>query len=199
MLSLSIRNLRSMQLLKECSLHHKFGESLILAWLSFSSVSHIPYCVNFRLNNEPNMSSVLPCFLRQFGRYTQNVFVQKYLVLCVREVCKRFLTEVKELRTVFNVFIFCVLKKRSLQILTINLQFYFYQINFIQWFYENGRSKDKIYAIKTNNFESDIFRVRDFYFWERPPWSGDFQQNVNKVGFIFKSAYIATFAENLTL
>ena len=72
--------------------------------------------------------------------------------------------EVKELRTVINVFIFCVLKKECLQILTISLQVNFYQISFIQWCYENGRSKDKIYAIKTNSFESDIIRVRDFYF-----------------------------------
>ena len=62
------------------------------------------------------------------------------------------------IRIVFNVFILCVLKKRCLQIFTISLPINVYQINFIQWFYENGRSKDKSYA-KTNNFESDIFRV----------------------------------------
>ena len=50
MLSPSIRNFRSMQLLKEWPWHSKFGKSLILAWLSFSSDSHIPYYVNFRLN-----------------------------------------------------------------------------------------------------------------------------------------------------
>ena len=32
--------------------------------------------------------------------------------------------------------------------LTISLQLNSYQIHFIQWFYENGRSKDNIYAIK---------------------------------------------------
>ena len=53
---------------------------------------------------------------------------------------------------------------QCLQILTISLQVNFYQINFSQWFYENEKSKDKIYAIKTNNFESDIIRVRDLYF-----------------------------------
>ena len=78
--------------------------------------------------------------------------------MCPRGVLK-ILPKVKEVRTVFNVFIFCVLKKRCLQILTISLQINFYQINFIQWFNENGRSKDKIYSIKTNNFESDIIRV----------------------------------------
>ena len=79
-------------------------------------------------------------------------------------MCKRFLTEVKELRDSFKrLYILCP-KKRCLQILTIILQVNFYQINFIQWFYENERSKDKIYAIKTNNFESDIIRVPDFYF-----------------------------------
>ena len=95
--------------------------------------------------------------------------------------------EVKELRTVFNILIFCVLKKRCLQILTISLQVNFYQINLIQWFDEDGRSKDKIDAINTDNFESDFFKVRDFYFYERPSWSDDFQQNANKVDFILKS------------
>ena len=56
-----------------------------------------------------------------------------------------------------------------------------------------------MYAIKTNNLESDIIKARDFYFQEKPPWSGDFKQNTNKVGFIFKSVYIETLAENLTL
>ena len=83
--------------------------------------------------------------------------------------------------------------------MTLSLQVYFYHIDFIQCFYVNGRSKDKIYAIKTNNFESDIIRVRDFYSKERPLWSGDFQQNANKVDFILKSVYIETLAENLTL
>ena len=41
-----------------------------------------------------------------------------------------------------------VLKKWRLQILTISLQINFYQIYFIQWFYKNGRSKDKIYVIQ---------------------------------------------------
>ena len=99
----------------------------------------------------------------------------------------------------FNVFIFCVLKRRCLRTLTISLQLYFYQINFIQLFYENGRLKDKIYAIKNKNFESDIIRIRDFYFKKRSSWSGDFQQNANKIDFILKSVYNETLAENLTL
>ena len=78
--------------------------------------------------------------------------------MCPRGELK-ILTEVKELKTVFNVFIFCVIKKWCLQTLTLSLQINFYQINFIQWFYEKGRSKDKIYVIKTNNFESDIIRI----------------------------------------
>ena len=57
-----------------------------------------------------------------------------------------------------------MLQKQYPQFLTIRLQVNFYQINFIQWFYENGRSIDKICAIKTKNFESDIIRVRYFYF-----------------------------------
>ena len=36
-------------------------------------------------------------------------------------------------------------------------------------------------------------------FLERPSWSGDFQQNANKVEFILKIVYIKTLAENLTL
>ena len=56
-----------------------------------------------------------------------------------------------------------------------------------------------MYAIKTNNFEYDIIRVRDFCFKERPSWSADFQQNANKIDYIFKSVYIETLAENLIL
>ena len=81
---------RSMQLLKEWPWHRQFGKSWMLALLSYSLVSHIPYYINFRFNNGPNMSSVLSCILRQFGRYTLKVFLQKYFVLWVREVCKRF-------------------------------------------------------------------------------------------------------------
>ena len=189
-------NFRSMQLLKEWPWHRKFVKSLIVALLSFSSVSQIPYYVNFRFNNWPNMSSVRACFLRQFvtleacscrknDRDTINLLSHWYdlyslLVqsvifritstsgLIIGQICRQFLhafyvdsvvilkmflaevfcimclrsvlmilTEVKELRTVLNVFIFCVLKTQYLQILTISLQVNFYQINFIQWFYEN--------------------------------------------------------------
>ena len=63
---------------------------LILALLSFSLVSHIPYYVNCRFNNGPNISSDLACFLCQFGLKTLKVFLQKYFVCCVQEVCKRF-------------------------------------------------------------------------------------------------------------
>ena len=59
-------NFISIQLLKEWHWHRNFGKSLILAFLSFSSVSHIPYYINFRFNNGPNMSSILACFLCQF-------------------------------------------------------------------------------------------------------------------------------------
>ena len=71
---------------------------------------------------------------------------------------QKILTEVKELKTVLNVCIFCVLKKRCLQILTISLQVNFYQINFIQWFYEYRRSKDEI-----NNNNSN--KNQQFWFW----------------------------------
>ena len=59
-------NFRSIQLLKEWPWHRKFGNSLILALLSFSSVSRSPYYINFRLNNRPNMSSILACLLCPF-------------------------------------------------------------------------------------------------------------------------------------
>ena len=43
-------------------------------------------------------------------------------------------------------------------------------------------------------------RVRDFFFFkESRSWSGDFQQNANKVDFILKSVYIETLDQNLTL
>ena len=59
-------NFRSIQLLKEWPLHRKFGKSLILALLSFRLVSNIPYYINFRFNDMPNMSSILAFFLCQF-------------------------------------------------------------------------------------------------------------------------------------
>ena len=163
MLSLLISNFRSMQLLKEWPRHCKCGKSLISAWLSFSSVSHISYYVNFRFNNGLNMLSVLAGFLLPIGRNSYKGFRRN--ILCyVSERCVKDFNGSKRIKDSFNVFIFCVLKKRCLRTLTINLKFNFYQINFIQWFYENGRSKDKMYAIKTKNFESDIIRIRDFYF-----------------------------------
>ena len=76
-----------MQLLKEWPWHRKFGKSLILAWLSFSSVSHIPYYVNFRFINGPNISSVLECFLRQLGRYTYKSFFAELFCVYVFEKC----------------------------------------------------------------------------------------------------------------
>ena len=91
-------------------------------------------------------------------------FFSRNILYYVSETGVKILTVVKELKTVFNVFIFSVLQKQCLQILTICLQGYSYQIYFIQWFYENWRSIDKICAIKTNSFESDIIRARNFYF-----------------------------------
>ena len=111
------------------------------------------------------------------------------------ERCVKDFNRSKRSKDSFNVFIFCVVKKRCLQILTISLQVNFYHINFIKCFYENGRSKDKIYAIKT----TILNLIRGFYFKERPSWSGDFQLNAIKVDFILKSVYIETLAENLTL
>ena len=52
-----------------------------------------------------------------------------------------------------------------LPILTTCLQVDFYQIN--KWLYETGRSIDDIYAIKTNNFDSDIPRVHEMSFLKK--------------------------------
>ena len=160
-------NFRCMQLLKVWPWHRKFNKSLILALLSFTPVSHIPYYVNFRFNNGPNMSSVPACFLHQLlileacscwknDHDTVNLVSHWYSIdsllvrsvifritstsglimdqichyflhafsvnsgvilffcrsiLCyVFEKCVKVLTEVKNLKTVFNVFIFGVLK-----------------------------------------------------------------------------------------
>ena len=58
---------------------------------------------------------------------------------------------------------------------------------------------DKTYAIKSNNFDSDITRDRGFYMQESPSWSCDFQQNANKNDFILKSGHSDIFAQNLIL
>ena len=65
------------------------------------------------------------------GVILTNFLIELFCVMFPRGV-QKILTEVKELKTVLNVCIFCVLKKRCLQILTISLQVNFYQINFIQ-------------------------------------------------------------------
>ena len=155
-------NFRSIQLLKEWHWHRKCGKSLILALLSFSSVSHISYYVNIRFNNGLNMSSVLAGFFLPIGRNSSKVF-SRNILCCVPERCVKDFKGSKRIKDCFSVFIFCVLKKRCLRTLTISLHLHFYQINFIQWFHENGRSKDKIYAIKTQNFESDIITIQNFY------------------------------------
>ena len=119
---------RSMQLLKEWPWHRKFGKSLISAWSSFSSVSHISNYVNFRFNNGLNMSSILAGILRQFGRNSYKVFSRNCLCY-VSERCVKDFNGRKKLKTVFNVFIFCVLKKGCIQALTISLQVnYFFRL-----------------------------------------------------------------------
>ena len=83
---------RGMQLRNEWTKDWTCVRSLTLASLSLTLVSYILYYVNFRFHNGPDMSSVFVCFLGQFGCYTYKfLFLQKYIVLCMREVCKRFL------------------------------------------------------------------------------------------------------------
>ena len=53
------------------------------------------------------------------------------------------------------------------------------------------------YLLVAAPFDSYIMRVLDFLFQDSPSWSGDFQQNANNVDFLFKSAYIETFDQNL--
>ena len=58
--------------------------------------------------------------------------------------------------------------------------------------------KDKIYAIKTNNFDYDIMRVRYFYFNIRHCLViFSKTQIILKVDFILKSIFIDTLAQNL--
>ena len=54
-------------------------------------------------------------------------------------------------------------------------------------------------SVISEQADSDISRDRDCYFEDSSSWSGDFQQNANKVGFILKSWRSETFAQNLLL
>ena len=67
---------------------------------------------------------------------------------------------------------------------------------FFKWFYERGRSIDKTYAIKSNNFDCEITKDRDWFFLGK---SGDFQQIANKLDFILKSEHSDTFAQNIII
>ena len=49
--------------------------------LPLTLVSYIPYYVNFRYDNGPDMSSVLECFLGQYGCYTEQ-FLFCRSILC---------------------------------------------------------------------------------------------------------------------
>ena len=117
---------------------------IIYAWLSLTFGSYIPHYVNFRFNNGPVMSSVIACFLGQFGCYnTLHIFCRSLLCDVCRGCVKDYFTEIKELRTVFNFFVCFFLLKLCLPILTTSLQVHFYLINFIKWFYERGRLIDE--------------------------------------------------------
>ena len=77
------------------------------------------------------MDQFLHVFSVNLGVILSKFFLQKYFVLCMREVCKRFFTEIKKIKAVFNFFVFCLLQNLCLPILTIILQVNSYQINFI--------------------------------------------------------------------
>ena len=95
-------------------------------------------------------------------------------------------------------FVFCLLQKQCLDILTISLQVNLYENNFIQWFYWKGRSIYKIYEIKTINFESDIIRVRNFHYRNVCYGMVIFSKTQIKLTLFWK-VYIETLAKNLIL
>ena len=124
-------NFKGMQLNNKWPWDCKFGKSLILAWLSLPLVSYTLYYGNYWLSNKPDMSSVLACFLRQFGYYTSQVYYAK--VKKVRRVKEKWI------KNSFNFFfVFCLLQRVLFPLLTISLPDSFYQINFY-WFYEKRK------------------------------------------------------------
>ena len=123
-------NFKGMYLHKEWDC--RFGKSLILAWLSLTLVSYVPYYVNFRLNNWPDMTSVLPCFLNKFGWYFYKFFAEVFCVL-LRRV--ESWTEIKELikRQFLTVLYSVTNKSHASQFWQLghSEQVIFYQTNFI--------------------------------------------------------------------
>ena len=65
------------------------------------------------------MLSVLVCFLCQLGVVLYFFCRSLLCYVCVR--CVKYFTEIKEEKTVFNFFVFCLLQKLFLPILTISL------------------------------------------------------------------------------
>ena len=139
-------NIKSKQLRKEGPWDCKFGRSLIMFLLSFTLVSHIPYYIDFRFNNRRKY------VMTSLGVILNNCFCRS-LVLCMKRVYERC---VRKWKTVLNFFVFWLLQRLCLTILTISLKVSFY--------ISRRRSIDTMYAIKTNNFDSDIIRVQYFYF-----------------------------------
>ena len=70
--------------------------------------------------------------------------------------------ETTDLKTIFNFFVFCLLQKLCLLILTTNLQEISIWLILFNDFMKKDRSFDEIYAIKTNNCVFDIIGVQDF-------------------------------------
>ena len=89
-----------------------------------------------------------------------------FSVIYLRLVCKRFYgnTIILWQFLIFFFLVFCLPHKLRIQILTTSMQVSFYQIYFILWICQRGRSFNKILCSKTNNFVSDILRLRDFFF-----------------------------------
>ena len=64
--------------------------------------------------------------------------------------------------------------------------------------YERGRTRDEIYAIEINNFDSDIMKIRDIFF-KKVHHGLIFNRTPKKADFILKSAYIETLDKHLTI
>ena len=117
-MAINSSNFRDMQLRKEWHLDCKFDKSLLLPRFSLTLVIYIPYNINFRFHNGPDMLLVLAYFLGQFWCL--------FLTSISAEVCKLFLPK-KKLMTGF---VFCVLQKLCLPKL-ISLQVNIYKFHFI--------------------------------------------------------------------
>ena len=90
-----------MDILEACNYAANDPETIFdISLISLTVVSYSPYYVNFWFDNGPDMSSVLACFLGQFGCYTIIQFGMDFVSMDTRNVkiisvgrsCKGFRT-----------------------------------------------------------------------------------------------------------